>query len=263
MTSIPESTENQVLNVKEGDFSVDLNSQSTLNTNQESSISCASIPFVKKLIAEFLDTYFLIFAGCASEIVDHKYKAVTLPGISIVWGLVLMCMIYSVNHISGSHLNPAVTIAFAATKRFTYKQVPAYVGAQLLGATLASGTLRLIFYGNEDHFAGTLPSGSELQSFAVEFITTFYRMFVVCGVATDKRAFREFAGLAIGSIVLINVMFARPISGGSMNPVRSLGPAIVWREYRGIWVYLVGPTLGAVCAAWVYKIFTPTDKPLP
>ncbi|KAL5864181.1 hypothetical protein ACOSQ3_001695 [Xanthoceras sorbifolium] len=148
-----------------------------------------SIPFTQKIIAEVLGTYFLIFAGCASVVVNSDYeKVVTLPGISIVWGLAVMVLVYSVGHISGAHFNPAVTIAFATCKRFPWKQVPAYVVAQVLGSTLAAGTLRLLFDGKQDHFAGTLPAGSDTQSFVIEFIITFYLMFIISGVCTDNRA---------------------------------------------------------------------------
>ncbi|KAK2982050.1 hypothetical protein RJ640_017401 [Escallonia rubra] len=232
-------------------------------TSQEGSGCFVTVPFLQKLIAEVLGTYFLIFAGCAAVVVNSdENKVVTFPGIAIVWGLVVMVMVYSVGHISGAHFNPAVTIAFASCKRFPWKEVPAYVSAQVLGSTLASGTLRLIFSGKQDHFAGTLPSGSDVQSLVLEFIITFYLMFVISGVATDNRAIGELAGLAVGSTVLLNVMFAGPISGASMNPARSLGPAIVSSHYRGLWIYMVGPISGAIAGAWVYNIIRFTDKPL-
>jgi len=220
---------------------------------------------MQKVIAEVLGTYFLIFAGCGAVVVNlNTDKTVSFPGIAIVWGLVVMVMIYSLGHISGAHFNPAVTIAFAVTKRFPLKQVPPYIAAQVLGSTLASGTLRLIFNHHQDHFVGTSPGtgGTPLQSFVLEFIITFYLMFVVSGVATDNRAIGELAGLAVGSTVLLNVMFAGPISGASMNPARSLGPAIVANHYEHLWVYLVAPTLGAVCGALVYNVIRFTDKPL-
>ncbi|XP_022847998.1 aquaporin NIP1-1-like [Olea europaea var. sylvestris] len=221
------------------------------------------LPFIQKIIAEILGTYFLIFAGCAAVVVNaDKDKIITMPGIAIVWGLVVMVMIYSVGHISGAHFNPAVTIAFASCKRFPLRQVPAYISAQMIGATLAGGTLRLLFQGKHDHFGGTFPTGSDMQSFVVEFIITFYLMFVISGVATDNRAIGELAGLAIGATILLNVMIAGPVSGASMNPARSLGPAIVSNKYKGIWIYIVGPTLGAVAGAWVYNIIRFTNKPL-
>ncbi|PON46955.1 Major intrinsic protein [Parasponia andersonii] len=245
---------NHVLNIKDG---------SEDNHKPSNSGICVSIPFIQKLLAEVLGTYFLIFAGCASVVVNlDKEKVVTHPGISIVWGLVVMVMAYSLGHISGAHFNPAVTIAFATTKRFPYKQVPAFIFAQVLGSTLANGTLRLLFSGKATLFPGTLPTGSNLQSFVIEFIITFYLMFVISGVATDNRAIGELAGLAVGSTVLLNVLFAGPISGASMNPARSLGPAIVHNQYKGLWIYLVSPTIGAIAGAWAYNLIRFTDKPL-
>ncbi|KAL2244737.1 UNVERIFIED_CONTAM: Aquaporin NIP1-1 [Sesamum indicum] len=246
------------VNIKDDD---DLNQQQL--SDDASGCGFLTIPFIQKIIAEALGTYFLIFAGCAAVVVNaDKDKVVTLPGISIVWGLVVMVMVYSVGHISGAHFNPAVTIAFATCKRFPWKQVPAYIAAQVLAATLASGTLRLLFKGRHDHFAGTLPTGSDVQSLVLEFIITFYLMFVISGVATDNRAIGELAGLAVGATILLNVMFAGPISGASMNPARSLGPAIVSSNYRGLWIYMLGPTAGAIAGAWVYNIIRFTDKPL-
>ncbi|CAI0475665.1 unnamed protein product [Linum tenue] len=237
---------------------------------RSSSILSFSVPFVQKLVAELLGTYFLIFAGCSAVASNLNYdKVVTLPGISIVWGLAVMVLVYSVGHISGAHFNPAVTLAFATCKRFPWKQVPQIFFSffpssqcQVAGSTLAAGTIRLIFPGHQDHFTGTLPAGPDMQSFVVEFIITFYLMFVISGVATDNRAIGELAGLAVGSTVLLNVMFAGPISGASMNPARSLGPAIVSHQYRGIWIYMVAPTLGAQGGAWVYNFVRYTDKPL-
>ncbi|KAK7306466.1 hypothetical protein VNO77_44409 [Canavalia gladiata] len=235
-----------------------------LNVNGDVSVKCEdSVPLLQKLVAEVVGTYFLIFAGCGSVVVNlSKDKMVTQPGISIVWGLTVMVLAYSLGHISGAHFNPAVTIAHASTKRFPFKQVPGYIVAQVVGSTLASGSLRLIFNGKNDHFAGTLPAGSDLQAFVLEFIITFYLMFVISGVATDNRAIGELAGLAIGSTVLLNVMFAGPITGASMNPARSLGPAIVHNEYRGLWIYLVSPTVGAVAGTWAYNFIRYTNKPV-
>ncbi|KAJ0080432.1 hypothetical protein Patl1_22969 [Pistacia atlantica] len=207
------------------------------------------------IIAEMVGTWLLIFAGCASMIVNiNNDKVVTLPGIAFVWGFTVMVLIYSVGHISGAHFNPAVTIAFAASKNFPGN-------SQVVGSTLAAGALRLVFNGKEDHFAGTLPAGSYMQSFVIEFISTFYLMFVISAVATDTRAIGELAGLAIGSTILVDVLFAGPITGASMNPARSLGPAIVSKEFKDLWIYLVAPVLGAVSGAWVYNMVRFTDKP--
>ncbi|OVA16129.1 Major intrinsic protein [Macleaya cordata] len=250
-----------VLHVKDSS-EIQNSNEICFQTDQDSGF-CISVPFLQKLIAEMFGTYFLIFAGCGSVVVNlSKDKVVTLPGISIVWGLVVMVMVYSVGHISGAHFNPAVTVAFATCRRFPWKQVPAYIAAQVLGSTLASGTLRLIFGGKHELFSGTIPSGSDVQSLVLEFIITFYLMFVISGVATDNRAIGELAGLAVGSTVLLNVLFAGPISGASMNPARTLGPAIISNRYKSIWVYLVGPTAGAIAGAWAYNVIRFTNKPL-
>ncbi|XP_057494283.1 aquaporin NIP1-1-like [Actinidia eriantha] len=249
------------LNVKDGDMNHNL--PTSVPKAKEESSSITTVPFFQKLVAEVLGTYFLIFAGCGAVVVNlDKDRVVSSPGIAIVWGLVVTVMFYTVGHISGAHFNPAVTIAFASCKRFPWKQVPAYIAAQVMGSTLASGTLRLIFNGKQDQFAGTAPAGTELQSFVLEFIITFYLMFVISGVATDNRAIGELAGLAVGATVLLNVMFAGPISGASMNPARSLGPAIVSNRYEGIWMYILAPISGAIAGAWVYNIVRFTDKPL-
>ncbi|KAK7245578.1 hypothetical protein RIF29_40425 [Crotalaria pallida] len=221
------------------------------------------IPIWQKLIAEVLGTYFMMFAGCGSVIVNlNNEKSVTHPGISITWGLVVMVLVYTLGHISGAHFNPAVTIAHATARRFPLKEVPTYIIAQVVGSLLASGTLRLLFTGTQDHFIGSLPSGSDVQALVIEFIITFYLMFVVSGVATDNRAIGELAGLAVGSTVCLNVLFAGPLTGSSMNPARSLGPAIVYNEYRGIWIYMVAPILGAIAGTWVYQLIRYTNKPL-
>ncbi|KAJ3692106.1 hypothetical protein LUZ60_012456 [Juncus effusus] len=222
-----------------------------------------TVQFMQKLLAEVLGTYFVIFAGCASVTVNlSKGGVITFPGICIVWGLVVMVMVYSVGHISGAHFNPAVSIAFATCKRFPWKQVPPYIVAQVLGSTLASGTLFLMFGGKHEHFPGTIPTGSDVQSLVTEIIITFYLMFVISGVATDNRAIGELAGLAVGATILLNVLIGGPISGASMNPARTLGPAIIAHKYKSIWVYMVGPISGAIAGAWAYNLIRFTDKPL-
>ncbi|KAH7682062.1 aquaporin NIP protein [Dioscorea alata] len=231
-------------------------------TSEDRASLSFSVPFLQKIIAEVFGTYFLIFAGCGSVTVNLSKGTITFPGVCVVWGLAVMVMVYAVGHISGAHFNPAVTIAFATCGRFPWKQVPVYVSSQLVGSTLASGTLRLLFGGKHEHFPGTIPAGSDLQSLVLEFIITFYLMFVISGVATDNRAIGELAGLAVGATVLLNVLVAGPISGASMNPARTIGPAIVSNRYESIWVYVVGPTAGAIAGAWAYNLIRFTNKPL-
>ncbi|KAK4487586.1 hypothetical protein RD792_005768 [Penstemon davidsonii] len=183
-----------------------------------------------------MGTYLLMFVGFAAIVVNKEMDNVlTPPGVAVLWGLDVMVMIYTVGHVSGAHFNPAVTIAFATCKRFAWKQVVPYILVQVVASTLASGTVQMMFgaEGEEDIFVGTLPSGSNTQSLVLEFIITFYLMFAVSGVSTDDLAIGELGGLALGALVTMNSLFAGPISGASMNPARSLGPAIVSNYYKG------------------------------
>ncbi|XP_058749408.1 nodulin-26-like [Vicia villosa] len=254
----------------EGDNSTcNENIKVVLNENDDAIKMCDNssiedpVPLLQKLVAEVVGTFFLIFVGCGSVVTNlNNDNAVTLPGIAIVWGLCVVVLVYSLGHISGAHFNPAVTIAHASTKRFPLVQVPPYIIAQLVGSLLASGALKLIFTGKENRFVGTLPAGSNLQALIIEFIITFYLMFIISGVATDDRAVGELAGLAVGSAIILNVLFAGPITGASMNPVRSLGPAIMHHEYRGIWIYVVSPILGALAGTWAYTFIRISKKPV-
>ncbi|XP_020547212.1 aquaporin NIP1-1-like isoform X2 [Sesamum indicum] len=221
-----------------------------------SSPTCSqTLRFMQKLMGEFMGTYLLLFAGFAAVVVNKEMNnLLTFPGVAVLWGLDVMVMIYTVGHVSGAHFNPAVTIAFATCNRFAWRHVAAYVSVQVLASILASGTVEIIFGTEQHHFLGTLPSGSNIQSLVLEFIITFYLMFAVSGVATDDQAVGELSGLALGATVTINSLLAGPISGASMNPARSLGPAIVFSNYKGIWIYIVGPITGAIAGAWFYNI---------
>ncbi|KAE8659282.1 Nodulin-26 [Hibiscus syriacus] len=211
---------------------------------------------MQKAVAEIVGTYFLIFIGCASALVN-KIQPLTIVGIALVWGMVLMAAIYAVGHISGAHFNPAVTLALAAGRKFAWQLVPIYVVSQLLGATLASLTLRALFHAQHNIDVTVTQykdSTSDLEAIAWEFIVTFILMFNVCAIATDDRASKGVAGAAIGATVLFNVIIAGPITGASMNPARSVGPAVVAGVYKNLWVYIVAPILGAMAATLVYSI---------
>jgi aquaporin NIP len=209
---------------------------------------------MKKYIAEILGTFALVFCGTGAIIINQETSGiVTHPGIAFTFGLIVMVMIYALGPISGAHFNPAVTIAFAVAKRFPAKEIAPYVISQGAGAFLASATLMYLFPANE--FLGTtLPAGSPMQSFVLELILTFFLMLVIIHVATGSKEQGMFAGLAIGSTVLLEAMFAGPICGASMNPIRSLAPAAVSGHLEDLWIYLLAPTLGAAIAVLVWQV---------
>ncbi|XP_030528435.1 aquaporin NIP1-1-like [Rhodamnia argentea] len=221
--------------------------------NNEAIVSAS---YFQKIVAELLGTYVLIFAGCGAALVDEVQR-LTIVGVAIVWGLVLMAMIYAVGHISGAHFNPAVTCALAVSTKFPWKHVPVYVLSQIIGATLASLTLKVLFHDLNDIQVTTTQykdTTSHLEAIVWEFIITFTLMFTICGVATDHRVNKEIGGVAIGATLLFNVMIAGPITGASMNPARSIGPAVASGVYKNLWVFIVAPIFGACAAAMVYSV---------
>ena len=208
---------------------------------------------MKKYVAEALGTFALVFCGTGAIVIDQQTNgAVTHVGIAITFGFIVMAMIYTLGNISGAHLNPAVTIAFTLAKRFQLKKVLPYITAQLTGAMLASLALKYLFPTNET-LGVTLPSGTEIQSFILEFILTFFLMIVIINVASGSKEQGMFAGLAIGSTVLLEAMFAGPICGASMNPARSIAPALISGHSEHLWLYIVAPIAGAASAIPIWK----------
>jgi aquaporin NIP len=217
----------------------------------------------RSLVAEAIGTFALVFAGCGAIMVDSKTHALGHVGVAISFGLVIMVMIYAVGHLSGAHFNPAVTFAFALSRHFAWSRVPLYWLAQLAGALTAALVLRGSL-GSVAHVGATLPSGSDRQAFLWEGVLTFFLMFVIMAVATDTRAIGEAAAIAIGATVGLDAMFGGPITGASMNPARSLGPAIAGSDYASIWVYLLAPLVGATIAAVTYQYLrADAHQPLP
>ncbi len=203
---------------------------------------------MKKLLGEFLGTFALVFAGTGAIVIDTVSSgAIGHAGIAITFGLIVLAMIYTLGDVSGAHLNPAVTLAFAAARRFSWSEVPGYVAAQLAGAFAASGVLRLLFPADAQ-LGATLPVGAAMQSFILEVILTALLMFVILSVSTGAKEKGITAGIAIGAVIALEAMFAGPICGASMNPARSLAPAVVSGNLQHLWVYLTAPVLGALIA---------------
>jgi MIP family channel proteins len=207
----------------------------------------------KKLISEFLGTYFLVFAGTGAVVIDSITKSLTHVGVSLTFGLVVMALIFTFGHLSGAHFNPAVTIGFLIHGDINKKEALNYIMIQLIAGISASATL-LCLFGNVASLGTTLPRGSWGQSFVLEFILTFFLMMVIFGSAVHGKAVKSFAGIAIGATVGLEAMFAGPICGASMNPARSIGPAIVSGTTQYLWVYIVATILGASCSAVIYNI---------
>jgi MIP family channel proteins len=186
---------------------------------------------LRRALAEGIGTFALVFAGCGAIMVDAKTGALGHVGVAITFGLVIMVMIYAVGHISGAHFNPAVTLAFAVSRHFAWPRVAVYWSAQLAGALVAAIVLRGSL-GNVANVGAMFPSGSDAQAFLWESVLTFFLMFVIMAVATDTRAVGEAAAIAIGGTVGLDAMFGGPVTGASMNPARSLGPAIAAGDSR-------------------------------
>ncbi len=217
---------------------------------------------MRKYIAELTGTFALVFCGTGAIIINQETNGtITHAGVAITFGLIVMAMIYALGNISGAHLNPAVSIAFVIAKRFPVKELLPYIISQLAGAVLASITLKSLFPDNE-FLGATIPHGSETQSFILELFLTFFLMLVIINVATGSKEQGMFAGLAIGSTVLLEAMFAGPICGASMNPARSFAPAIISGHTEHLWLYVTATIVGAAAAIplWKYLSNNTTNK---
>tara|TARA_B100000809_G_scaffold1312_1_gene1507 strand:- start:7829 stop:8476 length:648 start_codon:yes stop_codon:yes gene_type:complete len=209
---------------------------------------------MRNYISEVIGTFFLIFAGCGAMVVNtYSGGALGHVGVAMSWGLIVMVLIYTIGDISGAHLNPAVTLGFWVAKRFKGKEVLPYIIAQSIGAFLASFTLKLMFPLDET-LGASLPSSTWEQSFVMELILTFLLMYVILNVSSGAKEKGIMAGTAIGATVGLEAMFAGPVCGASMNPIRSIAPALVSGHTEYLWAYVVSTLLGAILAVFVFKL---------
>ncbi|MFB0937778.1 MAG: MIP family channel protein [Urechidicola sp.] len=214
---------------------------------------------MKKYIAEFIGTYALVFFGTGAMVVESIHPNIGVVGIAIAFGAVVMAMIYAFGETSGAHINPAVTIGFAFAGRFEKKEVVPYILFQILGAIAASFTLKFLFpdlalYGN------TLPSDGWLQSFVLEFILTLILMLVIIKVSSGSKETGTMAAIAIGGTVLIEALVFGPITGASMNPARSIAPALASGNFQDLWLYIVAPVIGAIVAILICPLTGTKDS---
>ena len=208
----------------------------------------------RKYFAEVIGTFSMVFCGTGAIVINQELGgAVTHLGIAITFGLVVAAMIFALGDISGAHLNPAVTISFAIAKRFPFKSAIPYILAQGIGAFAASGLLRLCFPANE-FLGATMPSGSAMQSFLFEVILTMILVMVIFNVSTGAKEKGITAAIAIGGVVGLEALFAGPVCGASMNPIRSISPAIVSNHTEHLWIYILAPIIGALLGVFIHQI---------
>lgn len=214
---------------------------------------------MRRLTAEFLGTFGLVFAGTGAIVINNvSHGEITHVGVALTFGLIVLAMIYTFGDVSGAHINPAVTVGFAAARRFTWKEVPGYLVAQVLGAFFASALLRWLFP-HDEKLGATLPAGSVVQSFILEMVLSFLLMLVILSVSTGAKEKGITAGIAIGAVIGLEAMFAGPICGASMNPARSLAPAVVSGHIESLWLYLLAPVIGAILAVPACCAFRESD----
>jgi aquaporin NIP len=211
-------------------------------------------PLPRRAAAEALAAFALVFAGCGAIVTDAEYDgALGVVGIGLVFGLVIMVMVYATGHLSGAHINPAVTLAFALTRHLPARHAAAYLAAQVAGATCAALLLLAVWPDQPAELGATAPSVGAGSAFVYELVLTAILMFVITAVATDTRAVGAAAAVAIGGTVGLGAIVGGPVTGASMNPARSLGPAFASGSWSDFWVYLAGPVLGAAAGALAYQ----------
>ena len=218
----------------------------------------------RRAASEALAAFALVFAGCGAIVADAQYDgALGAVGVSLVFGLIIMVMIYATGHLSGAHINPAVTIAFTLSRHFPARDAAAYVAAQLMGATLGALVLLAVWTDQPGDLGATVPSVGAGSAFVYELVLTAFLMFVIMAVATDTRAVGAAAAIAIGGTVGLDALFGGPVTGASMNPARSFGPALAAGEWSDFWIYVLGPLAGAALGAFAYQAVRGDSRPAP
>jgi MIP family channel proteins len=209
---------------------------------------------LRRALAEAIAAFALVFAGCGAVVTNATHRG-TLGsvGVSLVFGLVIMVMIYATGHLSGAHINPAVTVAFTLTRHFPGRDAIAYIGAQLAGATAGALLLLTAWSSKPADLGATVPSVATGTAFLYEAVMTAFLMFVIIAVATDTRAVGAAAAIAIGGTVGLDALFGGPLTGASMNPARSFGPALASGTWTDFWIYVAGPVVGAAVGAFAYQ----------
>ncbi len=207
----------------------------------------------RRASAEGLAAFALVFAGCGAIITEAETGALGAVGVALVFGLVIMVMVYATGHLSGAHINPAVTIAFTLTRHFSLRDALAYIGAQFAGATAAALALSVIWPAEPASLGATVPAIELGGALTYEIVMTAILMFVILAVATDVRAVGTGAAIAIGGTIGLDALFGGPLTGASMNPARSFGPALLSGQWQDFWIYLVGPVAGAALGALAYQ----------
>jgi aquaporin NIP len=219
---------------------------------------------LRRSVAEGLAAFALVMAGCGAIVADAHYGgALGAVGVALAFGLAIMVMVYATGHLSGAHINPAVTVGFTLTRHFPVRDAIAYVAAQLAGATVGALLLFTVWTGAPARLGATVPSVGAGQALVYEVVMTGFLMFVIMAVATDTRAVGAAAAIAIGGTIGLDALFGGPVTGASMNPARSFGPALVSGEWREFWVYVTGPVLGAAAGALLYQFVRGDRPPVP
>jgi MIP family channel proteins len=218
----------------------------------------------RRAASEALAAFALVFAGCGAIVANAQYAgSLGAVGVSLVFGLIIMVMVYATGHLSGAHINPAVTVAFTLSRHFPARDTAAYVAAQLVGATLGALVLLAVWPDRPGDLGATVPTVGAGSAFLYELVLTAFLMFVIMAVATDTRAVGAAAAIAIGGTVGLDALFGGPVTGASMNPARSFGPALAAGEWSDFWIYVAGPLAGAALGAFAYQAVRGDSRPAP